>query len=139
MEGGPLTGRNVFTLQFRGMNKSTDDVTLKSATIVSGIDETKLPLEIVIGNEIVPLADAGAIPPNAPITLVAKFGLPDPNAPGKILGLDHAAFLDKWRHFSFRAEDNVRKYDFPFTESSIAPFFPNMVGPRVSKKSSPGK
>jgi hypothetical protein len=65
MEGGPLTGRNVFALQFRGMNKSSADVKLKTASIVSGIGETNLPLEIVIGNEIAPLTDAGPPPRRA--------------------------------------------------------------------------
>jgi hypothetical protein len=134
MEGGPLQGRNVFSLQFRGLNKSANEVQLKAANIVSGIDGTSLPLEIVADNEVVPLSSVGLIPAGAPITLVAKFGPPDPAAAGKILGLDAKAFLDRWRQFSFNIEDDRRKYRIPFNEASVAPFFPNLVGPRVTRK-----
>jgi hypothetical protein len=135
MEGGPLQGRNVFSLQFRGMNKSGKEVKLKSAKMVSAVDGSELILEVVADNEVVAIDQIGLVPAGAPITLVAKFGPPDPNAPGKILGLDGKAFLERWRQFSLNIEDDARAYRVPFTEAMIAPFFPNMVGPHVSKKS----
>lgn len=137
MEGGPLTGNNVFTLQFRGMNKSKTDVRMKSAEIISEIDNTALKLEIVVGSDIVPIDEVNAIPPGAPVTLVAKFGPPNPNAPGKILGLEASQFLDKWRSFTLHVVDDVTAYKVPYQESAIAPFFPNMVGPHVTKKAKP--
>jgi hypothetical protein len=134
MEGGPLQGRNVFTLQFPSMNKSHDAVAIKSAEIVSGIDGIVQPLEIVADNEIVALSSVGRIPAGARVVLVAKFGPPDPNAPGKILGLDPKVFADRWRQFSFKVEDEKRKYQLPFSEAFMATFLPNLVGPRVTKK-----
>jgi hypothetical protein len=134
MEGGPLQSRNVFSLQFRGWNKSDNEVRLKSATIISSIDGAELTLEIVAGNEVVPITDIGLIPSKAQITLVAKFGPPDSNAPGKILGIDPKPFLETWRQFTLNVEDDTRKYRVQFTENSIAPFFSNMVGPHVTKK-----
>jgi hypothetical protein len=135
MEGGPLQERNVFSLQFRGMNKSDKEVKLKSAKMVSTVDGTELSLEVVADNEVVTVDQIGLIPPGAPITLVGKFGAPDPSAPGKILGIEGKAFLEKWRQFSLNVEDDTRTYRVPFTEPMIAPFFPNMIGPHVSRKS----
>ncbi|MDF0520641.1 hypothetical protein P0R31_25685 [Bradyrhizobium yuanmingense] len=141
MEGGPLTGNNVFTLQFRGLNKSNKGVTIRTAKIISRVDNSVLGLEIAADGALVPITDVAPIPPDAPITLVAKFGPPDPNAPGKILGLDAKTFLDTWRSFAFTIEDDTpRTYNLQYDESSISPFFPNMIGPRVSKKvSEPSK
>ncbi|WOH53208.1 hypothetical protein [Bradyrhizobium sp. sBnM-33] len=134
MEGGPLSARNVFALRFPGMNKSKTELRIKSAAIVSAVDGTSLPLEIVAGNEIVPLGSVGNIPPGARVELVAKFGPPDPDNPGKILGLDPKMFLERWREFSFNVDDDKRSYRLPYGEGFMAVFFPNMIGPRVIKK-----
>jgi hypothetical protein len=69
MEGGPLQGRNVFSLQFRGYNKSSKEVRLKSARLVSSIDGAELTLEVVADGDIVPINQIGLIPAQAPITL----------------------------------------------------------------------
>jgi hypothetical protein len=133
MEGGPLSGRNVFSLTFPGANKSTDPIKLKSASLVSGIDGTALQLEILAGSEIVPLSSIGHIPAGAPIRLIAKFGEPDPNAPGKILGLEPKVFVERWRKFTFVADDEKRSYKFPYSEAFMATFLAGIVGPRVTK------
>jgi hypothetical protein len=126
MEGG--LGKNVYSLRFRGFNASQKEVQLKDANIISAINGTKLPLEIVAGNDgIIPIDEAGLVPPGAPLELVAKFNLPD--------GLEAKAFLETWRQFFFNVEDDSRKYRLPFNEAQLAPFFPGMVGPRVMKRS----
>ena len=83
LEGGPPLNRNVFSLRIRGTNASQKEVKIKDADIVSAINGTKLQLEILAQNEIIPIDQVELIPPGAPIEFVAKFGPPDPNAPGK--------------------------------------------------------
>jgi hypothetical protein len=134
MEGGPLSGRNVFALMFRGSNTSQKEVQLKRANIVSALKGSDLSLEIEAEGEIIPIEQAALIPPGAPIVLVAKFGPPDPNAPGKILGLESKYFLEVWRQFYLNVEDDTRKYRLSFNEGHIAAFFPGMAGPHVSKR-----
>lgn len=134
MEGGPLTGRNVFSLTFRGTNSSQNEIELKSANIISAVNGAKIPLEVVAQNEIVALNDIQLVPPGAPVDLVAKFGPPDPNAPGKILGLDAKTFVETWRQFSLNIQDDVKSYRMTFNEGDLAAFFPGMIGPHVSKK-----
>jgi hypothetical protein len=134
MEGGPLSGRNVFALRFRGSNTSQKEVQLKRANIVSALKGSDLPLEIEAEGEIIPIEQAALIPPGAPIVLIAKFGPPDPNAAGKILGLEPKIFLEAWRQFSLNIEDDTRKYRLSFNEAHITAFFPGMVGPHVSKR-----
>lgn len=134
MEGGPIVGRNVFSLTFRGLNASQSEVQLKDANIISAVNGSKIELEVVAEKELVPVGDIKLIPPGAAIELVAKFGPPDPNAPGKILGLEPKEFLETWRKFFFNAIDDTRKYRVPYNEGNIAVFFPGMVGPHVSKK-----
>jgi hypothetical protein len=133
MEGGPLMQRNVFTLQFRGINDSKKPVQLKDAYILSPDGKTQKPLEIVVANEIAPLEHVGPIPPQAQISLVAKFGPPAPE-PGKILGIDAKEFLASWSSFTLVVVDNFREYRVPFTEQYLMPFFPGMLGPQVTKK-----
>jgi hypothetical protein len=138
MEGG-MNGLNVFALRFQGANISKEAIELKSAQITSLIDGTRLDLEIT-GNDhdgtskIVPIDRVQLIAPGAPIELVAKFGPPDPNAPGKIMGLDPKVFLDKWRQFSFSAADNKKTYHFDVNENAFMVFFKGKVGPRVTLK-----
>lgn len=134
MEGGALQQRNVFALKFRGANVSQKEVHIKRATITSAINGTELPLEIEAGTDIVPLDHIELIPPGAPITLVAKFGPPNPIEPGKIIGLDPKVFLETWRQFFLNVEDDTKSYRLVFNEGHIAPFFPGMVGPHVTKK-----
>jgi hypothetical protein len=95
---------------------------------------TKLPLEIVAQNELVPLNQVELIPPGAPVELIAKFGPPDPNSPGKILGLEPKIFLETWRQFSLNIQDDTKSYRLSYNEGDLAPFFPGMVGPHVTKK-----
>jgi hypothetical protein len=57
---------------------------------------------------------------------VAKFNLPE--------GLEAKVFLETWRQFFFNVEDDSRKYRLPYNEGQLAPFFPGMVGPRVTKR-----
>jgi len=138
MEGG-LNGLNVFALTFQGANISKEHIELKTAHITSLIDGTRLELEI-IGNDadgtstLVPINRVQLIAPGAPIELIAKFGPPDPNNPGKILGLEPKAFLDKWRQFSFEAIDNKKTYIFEVNERAFMVFFKGKVGPRVTLK-----
>jgi hypothetical protein len=134
LEGG--FGRNVFSLTFRGVNSSQKEVELKTASIISALNGAKLPLEIVAQNEIVRLNEVELIPPGAVVELVAKFGPPDPNASGKILGVDPKAFVETWKQFSLNVQDDSKSYRIPFNEGDLAPFFPGMVGPHVSKKAS---
>ena len=134
MEGGPNLGRNVFSLQFRGVNTSEKEVEIKNASIISALNGTKVQLEIVAQREIVPLSEVELIPPGASVDLVAKFGPPDPNAPGKILGLEPKVFLETWKQFSLNVQDNTKQYRISFNEGDLAPFFPGMVGPHVTKK-----
>lgn len=134
MDGGPLSSCNVFALRFRGVNSSQKEVQLKYANIISALNGNALLLEIEAENKIIPIGQAALILPGAPIVLVAKFGPPDPNAPGKILGVESKVFLETWRQFSLNAEDDTRRYRLTFNEGHIAAFFPGMVGPHVSKK-----
>jgi hypothetical protein len=83
----------------------------------------------------VPIDKVQLIPPGAPVQLVAKFGSPDPNAVGKVLGLESKTFLEKWRQFSFNVKDDSRSYRLDFNENSMMPFFQGQVGPRVVMKS----
>jgi hypothetical protein len=134
LEGGPPVGRNVFSLTFRGGNISQREVELKSASIVSAINGSKINLEVIAQGDVVPMDQIELIPPGAPIQLLAKFGPPDPNAPGKILGLDSKTFLETWRQFSLNVQDDTKSYRVTFNEGDLAAFFPGMVGPHVSKK-----
>jgi hypothetical protein len=134
LEGGPLIGTNVFSLKFNGANASQKEVTIKDANLVSAINGTKQTLEIVAQGEIVALDQIELVPPGAPIQLVAKFGPPDPDHPGKILGVDAPTFLATWRQFFLNVEDDTRKYRVTFNEAHLAPLFPGMAGPHVTKK-----
>ena len=138
MEGGPLQARNIFSLTFKGGNASQKEVKLKEASIISAVNGTKLPLEIVAQDELVPVDQIELIPPGAPINLIAKFGAPNPDQPGKVLGLEPKVWLETWRQFFLTVEDNVRTYRIPFNENHLAPFFPGMVGPHVKRKGSAG-
>jgi hypothetical protein len=139
MEGGPNLGRNVFSLTFRGVNTSQKEVELKSASIISAVNGAKIDLEVIAQTEIVSIDKIELIPPGAPIQLIAKFGPHDPSAPGKILGLEPKLFLETWRQFSLNVQDDSKPYRIRFNEGDLAPFFPGMVGPHVSKKASSGQ
>ena len=76
LEGG--FGRRVFSLLFLGTNVSQKEVHLKSASIISAVNGTKLPLQVLAQNEIVSLDQIELIPAGARVELVAKFGPPDP-------------------------------------------------------------
>ncbi len=137
--GRPTLGRPVFSLIFHGGNSSQKEISLKSASIVSAINGKKIDLEIIAKDdagktEVTPIDKINLIPPGAPVNLVAKFGDPDPNAPGKILGLDAKTFLETWRQFYFNVEDDSKTYRLPYNEGNLMPFFPGMVGPHVTKK-----
>jgi hypothetical protein len=139
---GNLTSK-IVALRFLGVNISkTKAIQLKEANIVSAIDGALLPLEIVAvdstgNNKIVPISKVQLIPPGARIELIAKFGDPDPSAPGHVLGLEPRAFLEKWRQFSFNVMDDVRTYRNDYNDSHMMPFFQGQVGPRVMIKPDP--
>jgi hypothetical protein len=130
----------VFSLRFPGANISkTRALQLKEANIVSAIDGTLLPLDVVAvdaagDTKIVPIGQIQLIPPGARIELVAKFGPPDNNVAGNVLGLDPKAFLEKWRQFSFNVTDDVRTYRYDYNDSHMMVFFQGKVGPRVMIK-----
>lgn len=139
MEGGPRLGRPVFSLTFHGGNGSQKEVSLKSASIVSAINGKKIDLEILAKDaaektELTPIDKINLIPPGAPVDLVAKFGDPDPGAPGKILGLDAKTFLETWSKFYFNVSDDSKTYRLPYNEGHLMGFFPGMVGPHVTKR-----
>jgi hypothetical protein len=139
MEGGPPVSRPVYSLAFIGDNRSQKEVTLKSASIVSAKNGKKIDLEVIARDDkgeniIVPINQINLIPPGAPIKLIAKFGDPDPNALGKILGLGPKLFLESWSQFYVNVEDDTRSYRIPFNEGSLMAFFPGMVGPHITKK-----
>jgi hypothetical protein len=128
----------VFAISFRGANISKDQaILLKEANIISLIDGTLMPLEIVAvdangENKTVALDQVHLIPPGAPIELVVKFGGLD--AQGHINGIEAKAFLEKWRQFAFSAKDGTRSYRMEFNENIMAVFFQGKVGPRVAVK-----
>jgi hypothetical protein len=139
MEGGPPLGRPVFSLTFFGGNRSQKEVHLKSASIVSAKNGKKIDLEVIARNDkgentIVAIHQINLIPPGAPVKLVAKFGDPDPDAPGKILGLEPKVFLETWSQFFVNVEDDTKTYRLPFNEGNLTAFFPGMVGPHITKK-----
>jgi hypothetical protein len=134
MEGGPNFRRNVFSLTFRGSNTSQKEVELKKASLISAINGTQIRLEVIAQGELVSVDQIELVPPGAPVQLVAKFGPPDPNAPGKVFGLEVKDFLETWRQFVLTVEDNVKTYRIAFNEGDLAPFFPGMAGPHVTKK-----
>lgn len=135
MEGGPNLGRNVYALIFKGANVSQKEVRLKSAEIRSANKGTALLLEVIAANEAagkneaVSLDQIQLIPAGAPIELVAKFNLPE--------GLSASDFLATWSKFTLVVTDETREYRMPFNEGNLAPFFPGLVGPRVTKKPDP--
>jgi hypothetical protein len=138
MEGG-MGGMNVASLRFRGANTSKKAVELRQAELISLIDGTRLPLDIVASDaagdtKVVSIDKVQLIPPGATIELVGKFGPPDPNVEGHVLGMEPKAFLDKWRQFSFNAADDTKSYHFDFNENAMMPFFQGKVGPRVVLK-----
>jgi hypothetical protein len=130
----------IFSLRFLGVNISkTKALQLREANIISAIDGTLLHLDVAAVDatgefKIVPISKIQLIPPGARIELVAKFGPPDPNVPGNVLGLEPIAFLDKWRKFSFNVTDDVRVYRFDYNDSHMMVFFQGKVGPRVMVK-----
>jgi hypothetical protein len=131
LEGGPPTGRNVFSLRFKGHNSSTREVRLKSAELRSANKGTTLPLEVVAmndagKNEIVPIEEIELVPAGAPIELVARFNLPD--------GLNTSDFLATWSKFNLVVIDDTREYRVPFNEGHLAVFFPGLIGPHITKK-----
>ncbi|WP_156433701.1 hypothetical protein [Bradyrhizobium retamae] len=126
MNGGPLAGSNVGSLTFPGGNISQKEVSLKSAAIRSAIDGSELTLKVDTQNELVAIDQINLIPPGAPIRLVAVFP--------KQGGLSKEEFLASWSRFNLVVKDDTKEYRVPFNEGSIAPFFPGMVGPRVTKK-----
>jgi hypothetical protein len=139
MDGG-MNGFNVFALTFQGANISKEAIELKSACITSLIDGTRLDLEIVGSDasgesKLVPINRVQLIAPGAPLELKAKFGPAAPNEPGKVMGLDPAKFLEKWRQFAFDATDSKRSYHFEVNERAFMVFFKGKVGPRVTIKS----
>jgi hypothetical protein len=139
MEGGPPLARPVFALNFLGSNSSQKEVRLRTASIVSAKNGRKIDLEVVAQDDkgqavVVPINEINLVPPGATIKLVAKFGDPDPNAPGKILGLESKTFLETWSQFYFVVEDDIKSYRVPFTEANLMSFFPGMVGPHITKK-----
>lgn len=134
LEGGPIQNRNVFSIGFRGVNSSQKEVALKDAYIVSAINGTKQTLEIAIQGELLSVDQINLIPPGAPINLIAKFGPPNPAAPGRILGIDVPTFLATWRQFFLNVEDDTRKYRLTFNEAHLQPLFPGMAGPHITKK-----
>jgi hypothetical protein len=128
LEGGPLSKSNVFSLNFYGTNASQKEVRLKTAAIISALKGTELPLEIIAENEIVPIGAVNLVPPGAPIQLIAKFNLPN--------GLPDQEFLATWSRFSLVITDDTKEYRKLFNEGNLAPFFPGMVGPHITKKAS---
>jgi hypothetical protein len=136
IEGGPQMGVNVFSLRFKATNASQKEVHLKSGNLISAVNGTKVPIEVAVGTEILPLDQIELLPPGANLDLVAKFGPPDPANPGKILGLDPKIFLETWRQFSLNLEDDTRSYRILYNEGQLAPLFPGILGPHVTKKQS---
>lgn len=136
LQGGPLQNSlKVFSLHFVGANNSQAEIHLKDANLVSGINGIKIPLDAVVKTEFVPIDQIELIPPGARFELVARFGNPDPaGPPGHVLGIENRVFLETWRQFYFNAEDNQKKYRISYTEALLAPFFPGMAGPHITKK-----
>jgi hypothetical protein len=136
---GNLTSK-IFSIRFLGVNISkTKALQLKDANIISSIDGSLQPLDVVAvdaagDSKIVPIGQIQLIPPGARIELVAKFGPPDPSISGNVLGLEPKVFLDKWRQFSFNVTDDVRTYRFDYNDSHMMPFFQGKVGPRIMVK-----
>jgi hypothetical protein len=118
-------GTQVAWLQFFGRNVSEKEVHLKSASIRSAYKGTELELKVVAEKEFVPVSQINLIPAGAPIELVAHFNPPLPDQ----------EFLSTWSRFNLVIVDDTREYRLPFTEGTIAVFFPGMVGPHVTKKS----
>ena len=119
-------GSNIASLNFRGENISQKEVTLKSAAIRSAVDGSEVPLKVDAQSEFLSIDQINLIPPGAPISLVAVFP--------KQGGLTKEEFLASWSRFYLVVSDDVKEYRVPFNEAAVAPFFPGMVGPRVTKK-----
>ncbi|MCQ4189359.1 hypothetical protein [Methylocystis suflitae] len=126
LEGGPLSGRNVYSMRFHGTNASQREVRLVSAAIRSALKGTEISLEIIAEREILEIGAINLIPPGAPIELIAKFNPPE--------GLTEQDFLSTWARFNLVIRDDTKEYRLPFNEASIQAFFPGMVGPHVTKK-----
>ena len=127
MHGGPLSGSSVASLMFSGANVSQKEVLLKSAVIRSAIDGSEIVIKVDAQNEWVAVDQINLIPPGAPVKLIAVFS--------KQGGITKEEFLASWARFNLVVKDDTKEYRVPFNEGSIAPFFPGMVGPRVTKKS----
>lgn len=114
---------------FRGKNISGREIKLKAANIVSAINGTEQKLDAALAQDgDVPLGDLNLVPPGAPISLIARFNPPN--------GLPAKEFLETWSRFYLNVEDNERSYRVQFNENYLAPFFPGLVGPRLTKKQS---
>lgn len=137
---GDLTSK-IGALRFLGVNISKEQaIHLKEANILSAIDGSLVPLEVVAvdekgENQIVPLSKIGLVPPGARIELLARFGGKDPANPKYVLGVEPKAFLDKWRQFSFNVTDDTRSYRMDYNDSHMMVFFQGKVGPRIAIKS----
>jgi hypothetical protein len=75
----PMAAPLIQSFGVLGKNVGAEEITLHDAYMVSDIDGTKLPLKVRgEQNELIDIADAGPVPPDAEFVLVAVFDKPLP-------------------------------------------------------------
>lgn len=124
MNGG--FGKGVQTLLFYGQNTSQQEIQMLSAKIVSKITGNVLELKAIAENTPTEIGDLNVVPSGAPIQLLATFEAPENQSQDE--------FLKKWSKFDLVIRDETKEYRLPFNEGNIAPFFPGVVGPRLTAK-----
>lgn len=119
-------GNGVQTLLFYGQNTSQQEVRILSAQLLSTITGDALDLKAMAENQPTEIKDINIVPSGAPIQLLATFGAPENQS--------QDSFLKKWSKFNLVVRDDKREYRLLFNEGNIAPFFPGVVGPRITAK-----
>lgn len=85
-----FTESKVAAFRLRAYNRGPNEVSLHDAYILSGIDSTKIPMDVSTPPlvEKIPARDTAPVPRDTDLALTASFG-----------DLSEAEFLRKWRYF----------------------------------------
>jgi len=113
--GQPL---NIATLGIMGTNVSDRDITLEDAYFISGLDGTKLKVQIGRGGVRYTAAGVGPLPPGALFFVVS-----DPLGPTKD-GVSPSEFLERWATLSFVAKYNGTTQQLDFDRHAVEAFLP---------------
>jgi hypothetical protein len=106
-----------FTVQAK--NLGDDEVTLKAAYLVSGIDGSQIPLSVNAYPEgPIHIDEAGPVPPKAPLEFSATFS-----------EQAEASFVKKWGHFFVVIETGTQKIRHEITAEEVRRQIDQAKGP----------